>query len=654
MIETEDAYSESGVLIVTGGQAPYGMVDIDGDLYPLAAPIGEQNLSVFQGKNVVGDYQLDSDPLLSTWIWSDGSGGQGVAELNVVSDPARYFIGTWYPRHPKQIGNGFRVRTLAPAASVANGDIRFLADMKVAGFFTGYYTIDDELYDADETSIGTLTAEPTGKAAVFKGLAANEYLVIPMGASGYATLMDDGSTFANVAADATHPAAISVQVWDNKLIALDVGGRMWFTTDLTGDWTPYDDWAQLPRAETGRRLVPFFDRNIGAPAVFCITDTAIYQFDAAQPALYPVDAGWPPHPDHGLAATKHDGDLFISVGMGVHRYTNGSFLAMGLDQRDGLPIEYQGAIVDLVTEQYTGMFALVGKGTDYQDLDWRDESDTTAFRPSLHVFTSMGWHVLWEGDEGQDAVRNSMFVSRNNGTYRLYWGVSDDTGCALKYIDLPRTWATPNQRLRVKGGFSAFSYGETGWYDAGMEGYRKMLSALKLHTKGLSGAERITVFYKIDDDDNAWAMLGATTRSGRAVFQFGDNAPKRSGQQGVFSGAIAERWKYRVEFESPHFHGITTRYLATSYLKLVNPSDAWKMTLDLNNGNGELSAEELWIRLKLILSRGLLVPLTIGTTTKRVLLSQISRTRNDGLDPRAGIVPLSVLEIPTEMDTFGG
>jgi hypothetical protein len=78
----------------------YGQIILNGMRLSLRSPLSESNLSTFQRKIVVGDYTEDSNPLLSSWVISDLSGGLGVEDMNETSDATRYRIASLYPAIP--------------------------------------------------------------------------------------------------------------------------------------------------------------------------------------------------------------------------------------------------------------------------------------------------------------------------------------------------------------------------------------------------------------------------------------------------------------------------------------------------------------------------------------------------------------------------
>jgi hypothetical protein len=466
--------------------------------------VPDVNLSVFGGKVVTGDYTKDSNPLLSAWVTSDLSGGHGVEDMNEGVDVNRYKIGTLYTRYPGQITKGYKVNTVANDASWGTGKKFFIGDMYVSGVWEAIVAVGVTLtcrirrLSAPATAIGTLAGagRPIGPGFMYQGTAASPYFVFPIGGtsgtsgSGYASILADGTyAFVEYSAGATVPAAMAMLVWDNKLIAIDQNGQLWYTTDPTGAWTSYGTTAKLPSGDLPRSLVRYFDRQ-GQPTVFVVTDRSVWQFDPNSPEIFSVDVEFPTHPNHGLASCRWGGDLYFSVGMGVHRYTGGSLSAIGLDRDHGLPEEYssatafRGAKIRALIPSYNSMFAFVsGPETDTVTLD----GVATPVYSSIHEWTGTGWHMIWQRQDSSAVtlINKSGGISQHEGTYRLYWSVgSEASTSAFYYIDLPANFANPRQRIRQSTGYFEASantdqFLETSIFDAGMQGYRPSYTPMR-------------------------------------------------------------------------------------------------------------------------------------------------------------------------------
>jgi hypothetical protein len=146
---------------------------------PDGGVLNVQNLATFQRKTVINDYTRDSNPLLSTWVLTDFSGGHGVQELEEGADAARYRFGVVNARNPRQLVPPPLVTSIdSPTTDDAYplGQINRAGSVYVA-FGTAIY-VWDESTDTFTDTTDTLTAAPIGRPTSYKGL-----LYIPNGSS---------------------------------------------------------------------------------------------------------------------------------------------------------------------------------------------------------------------------------------------------------------------------------------------------------------------------------------------------------------------------------------------------------------------------------------------------------------------------------------
>ena len=638
-------------------------VILNGITLKTRGPVADTNLSVFGGKVVTGDYTKDSNPTLSAWVLSDLSGGHGIDDMNEGVDVNRYKIGTLYTRYPAQISKGHKVNAVATDASWGEFERYFLGDLKVGstwkGFIAIYSTVPNisiRRIDDPGVSIGVIPFWPSGPSVVFQGTAADTWLLTPHN-SGFCRVSNNAYAFVDQTGDATHPAARAFVVWDNKLIAIDNVGQLWYCTDPTGAWVSYGATAKLPQGDVPRALVRYFDRQ-GQPAVFCVSDRAIWQLDPNTPEIFSVDVEFPTHIHHGMAACRWSGDLYFSVGMGVHRYTGGSLSAVGLDRDAGLPAEYssslnnQGSTVSGLVPGYNGMFALVsGPGDATATLD----GQATALYSSLHEFTGSGWHMLWQKQDSavlQRAVPNSMCISQHDGNYRLYWGYGGAAGTSvLYYIDLPRNFASPRQRARQSTGYfesssSTAQFLETGIFDAGMQGYNKLASAYDVTIGAIDSGATLTVKYRTSNftsgQASSWTTLGTVTTTGTTSLPFGTFT------NGIYPGIVFERIQFRFDLTDTTNNAFIMESGVLSFVKITPSAYTWNFDVDLTTSSGGDSPQLIIDQLNDILEAGVMVPFVLRNVTYRVFVSQISGSVNTGANESA-YRRITLLQIPQSL-----
>lgn len=619
-------------------------VILKGMRIPTTGPVPDSNLKVFQGKVVTGDFTQDSDPLQSSWVNSDLSGGHGVEEMNESLDTTRYRLGTLYPRSPGMITKAHKVDLTTFSPTIIKK--RFLGNIKDATgvwdiITTGSPTSDRTLESLVNGPIGLLTAVPVNQSVVFQGTSSAIRIVIPMGADGFA-LYSNAGALTNEAPDAVNPALQAATDLGTILIGVDVDGQFWHTTNPGNGWSQYSG-IKLTASSTVRAMKTYVDRN-GQPSIFVITDSDVYQFDPNVPAIITTDVSFPPHPHHGLAMEKWDGGLYFSVGTGVHRYLSGSLSSVGLDRDHGLPIEYAGHIVGGgLVGGYNGLYAFVTK-PDLSSHTFPDGTPTAY--SSVHEFTGSGWHMIWE-EAGVTLVPHSMGISRVDEItedigFDLHWSAYSGTAGYHYVIKLPIGFYNPREKARTTGGYAPHGWLQTSKFDAGMQGYDKLASALTVTIDTIQTGAVLTITYRTDRVPD-WTTLGIVTEAGRTSLPFGTLT------DGIYPGSLFEHIEFRAELADSTNDAFILESMVLNYIKELPSSWSWTIDVDLSTPH-IYSPEEINAHLEGILDDGYLVPLVVNGETHRVLMSQLSGARQTGADKRV-FRKVSLLEIPQMLGT---
>jgi hypothetical protein len=345
--------------------------------------------------------------------------------------------------------------------------------------------------------------------------------------------------------------------------------------------------------------------------------------------------------------------------MGIHRYTGGSLSAIGLDRDHGLPEEYsssvafRGAKIVNLVPGYNSMFALVsGPETNTATLD----GQSTALYSSLHEYTGTGWHMLWQKQDGagsETAIANSMGISQASGEYRLYWGYGHGSSSlsTLYYIDLPANFANPRQRVRQSTGrFEASSstaqFLETGIFDAGMQGYNKLASAVDVTVPDLDAGATLTVKYRTSNfqsgQSSSWTTLGTITAEGTTSLPFGTFA------NGIYPGVSFEKIQLRFDLTDTTNNGFILESAVLSYIPVKPSSYSWTFDLNLNWSHAGGSPQDTLDALDDIIEAGVMVPFVLRGVTYRVFLSQIMGSVATGASEQASR-RVSLLQIPQSL-----
>lgn len=665
-------------------------VVLDNVSYPVAG-ISFQQLGRFEPKITIGDYSKESDQILSSWIQSSWSGGAMVDDHIEGATDSRFRFSTLWTRSPGQL-------TLPPEFHrVAEGgsDLEVATDIRVIGDFgTQFYVCGDgDLIEIEmdptlcpnfplrpSLNLGSLGGQPVGRGVEYKGV-----LYIPLGLGGLATF--DGAVID------TDPAlhAVSLVVWDNKLGALTAEGELLFFDGTT--WDTPSDRMTLPSDRVPRHLVWFYDRA-GEPTVFIVTNRDLWVYEPEAEVIHPGRLVVPPHSANGLAAIQwRDDALYYASGLGVYRYTgSGTISAVGLDRDDGMPTRIMhhlgnqqfgfagGKIIDMVPE-HNMIIAHVQGDTSLdtaplsQEGEWESGpfeggQDLTATPPiawsAIMAWNEAGWHCLRVSDRPttvQAPTHPSLYVSTAKDAYQLF-SVEDGV---LRQMFLSREFFGPRQVIQRNTDavgpehyakwFQDGGFHETGWFDAGMQGFDKTADRLEVNVwnpgDGISWdgpvpdatpKPVIRVFYRTEQNPNTWTTLGEIRDYGTTVLYFG---PKVNG---MHAGLRFNKIEFRYVFDNGPYNQHRPPVIDSTvfkFIKLPHKGRSWVMTIDLDfegtfKGKGP---NELTRMLEDLIDSDTFSVMVLNQRRWRVKVSQVQGNEMSG-HFTGKAVTVSVIEIP--------
>jgi|GEM_PF-6974789 len=611
--------------------APSGLVYLDGVPIPVES-VRYVNLARFEPKFTFGDYNLDSDSLISSWIQGDWRGGGQAEDLDEGGQQQRYWFSTLETRYAKQLTLATESLAYTPTGA---GNAMPVGDL--GGVF--WVVRGTQLSRWDGTAFvaaATLASPMLAKAGIYQGK-----LYIPHGAAGYSTW--DGTTLVAGIAGIT---PIAFALWDEKLIALEHDGQL---SNFNGTaWTSPAN-SKLDASLRPRTLVVFRNQR-DEPALFVVTDRDMWVHDPTTPRLFRTGLNYPPHPESGRAAAVwSDTDMYVSVGVGVHRY-GGVISAMGLDQDDGLPPEYLGTIVDFEPE-YNALFALIeGANAAPAIADpggfeaglYKDEEITfgaVSAASSLQMWNGTGWHTAWVSS-GATGVPTFARVTTAGGDYALWFGY----GTEMYRLPLRKSFHNPKQGRRLGiDRFSAEGYLNSGRFDGSMKGYTKLASHFLVQLDHATATERVGVYYRTDRNP-AMRLLGEVSTPGETILRFGVDAEN-------FSRGEAFGW---IEFEYRLVRGATVtqtpvmEFAILKFLKLPSATTAsWVLPVPVTfDDHLGLGPKETMKFLDLLTTSEAFYPFTLGDRTYRVRVAQNQGVNRTGLDERGNRL-INLVEVGT-------
>ncbi len=342
-----------------------------------------------------GDGFLSKAFIVDGWIWQTGASTSHIIiddGVGTTSSATFTATGAWTHVHVIRVidGSATRVRITLDTA----GGTEYFDDLAISGQTIGdiiFVNFNGESYIATGDTLAKLNSarneyEPVGTfPATITALTAslNSRLYIYLGDSEFYWWMDTSEVFTR--------AITANAYWgfqhDAKLFKVNTSGTVEFSTDpddAAPTWSSggaiTDIAAQIEGFVVGR------DAN-GNYVPYAATHSITKVYDSATPQWIDTEARLPNHPIGGRGHAYWNGKLYFSYGLGLKEYypETGAYIDIGLTERDGLPVEYNGEIVKLLGDTgLKGMFA----GIDASITSGNSKS-------GLYLYDGFGWQCWW-------------------------------------------------------------------------------------------------------------------------------------------------------------------------------------------------------------------------------------------------------------------
>lgn len=490
---------------------------LDGHFYRTEGPVLPTLVTPLAPKITTGEHSRDSEPIRSSTIFENFSGGLGVKYLDPAKHTDRYFFGTLDTRYERSVllpPLAVEAGTGRPASTrirdgIAYGTTLYVAwDTKIR-----FLNSDDEWETPAEASYVDLSAVATD--AFVLRLAAVDWLVFA-DSNGYLTF--DGTTWTYIAGNGTTlPQARYLTEWDNRLWAMDANNRLWATTDLV-TWTGF---ATLPlHSGEVAGLTTFLSKD-DVVLLHAPTREGLWQYDATTDVWYRTRVRFPRQPQGGTAWAEWRGDFYIAAGLPVYRFTSTVLSPMGLDRDWGLPPDYRGNVTGLV-DLFNWLVAAVSATglttapAGYGTLgSWFDNVlPTSAGLALVLAWTGTGWHPLWSGALADDVIDWLYFDTTDADAPRLWFGASN----TAYYLPVPPGLFNPREIPTWE--YAPSGYLETGWDHMGWAEQVKVALDLTVRLINSSATEYCDVYYALDNNP-AWTALGRIDSDTETALSFG-------------------------------------------------------------------------------------------------------------------------------------
>jgi len=327
----------------------------------------------------------------------------------------------------------------------------------------------------------------------------------------------DGATWSAAAKDANGslPGAYLTQ-FQNRLCVLNkknAGFAYSDAGDIVADWTNDDAFPNLPLERTGM----FEGRDAsGGSVLYFLTPRGVYIMDVFSNMTFaPTEVTWERDDTSGKKGLYWKGDNYIAVGKGIYKVSGSEVALVGPDMDDGLPSDLQGTVTDMIG---TGFWLVIA-------LDGGQGKKSCILKRYL---TGKHWHPVYVGSVNTP-IRTLMWDS---GT--LYFGEGTD----VKSLPFPAVTDNVTQ-------LEDHEYAATGsltypYFHSQFESMPKIAHKVRAVTRDCNADDKLTIYYRIDED-TAWTTLGSFTTSPRpAVLNFPNT--------GDSVGVSFERIQLKAEF----------------------------------------------------------------------------------------------------------
>uniref|UniRef100_A0A6M3JZ81 Uncharacterized protein n=1 Tax=viral metagenome TaxID=1070528 RepID=A0A6M3JZ81_9ZZZZ len=406
-------------------------------------------------------------------------------------------------------------------------------------------------------------------------------------------------------------------VWDEKLFLLGNNANTFYYSTSPAKKTPsFTQAATLDLVESSGVQNLYVDQNsAGSLVIFAATKQGLWEYDFTNDRWLRTGLVVPFHANAGKGSCVWRDAAYFSAGLDVLSYQAGQtdvVQSIGLNNRDGLPVEYAGEIVKLIPG-YNELYTLV------------DATQAPATATSfIAAYNSLGWTVTWV-DSTTERTFTDGIVS-TDFAYRLWFIINS----VVTYLPLER--GIRNPALLATFTYAAAGAVITPWFDGGWLTGNKRANQIRVGTAGVSANETIIIQYRINHATTAlaatWTTLGTITSGTETVYTFGSSA-----------GVMFKDIQFRFDLARG---GTTTnspeiRYVTLEYNKVIPKVWGWQMTLDCARVcDGKSSAQLLDTLVSATETETLLTFRYKSTTAQYVEIVDVKGVRLTGTEGNKG------------------
>ncbi len=384
-------------------------VRINGVNYRIEGGVQRFLASTFPQKIVVGDFEEESHPLVSSITWNDLSGGMLKEFGEFPGDENRSYFTNLHTRFKGHV-------TLGPRADLHGSSLEPYQQVTYSALYRGeIYSIGGTtVFLTNNTSVAQKTVLTSTATDFFAGTAEDRRLLVaPQGERIQWTHsgVDDSVWLSDSSENITH-----VATWRNLLWGTNDSAELFFAENVS-DSTAFS-WTRVAQADltdTGEQQGLMVGPD---DMLYLVSKRGLHRYSNATETFDHV-MKLPVSADGGAAFVEHQGSIFYAQGLSVWKFTptgNANIAeSVGLDRDGGLPFDRIGSITAMdhnTRDLFVGVRAI----------------DTSAF-DGVYAYDGVGWFGLWTaplkgGKLGNSLVANStigadwLFVARTDSAER--------------------------------------------------------------------------------------------------------------------------------------------------------------------------------------------------------------------------------------------
>jgi len=549
---------------------------LNGVYYRVSNPVRRFITSQFPGKITLGDYNLESNPITSTFVSSDHRGGIGIERMDQSKDLDRVWWSDGQLRHKDHF--------VLPKLAVASGSD---PDTTLEQFLT----FKGALYAAGGGFVHTYNTNNTWTTfEVATTLPMNNSTDAGVGmVNGIPTAVfsnNDGvyysTTGSNWAANSTQSTPF-IAFFKDQIYALDRNGQLRRSTDLSGSWT--ND--AILKLDDDVIVGLIIARNANQERVlYAVTQQGLYVHDDANTRFIETDFQIPKNSNNGIGTATWRGSIYYPSNMGLYKINVGRdatvITTVGLDRDDGVPQVYRGKITKVIPTLNELLLVVNAQEQDTTPLTTRIHNTAgSRSRQNVHIGGGLlGYSYIAAFDDRGYEIKHATgatsagitgaFVGTDQDQYRLWVNYDDNA----YYVNLSTDVINPSQIGNQT--YASAAELETPYFDANVIGQDKVALALRVETENPTTSETVTVSYATNYTDS-FTDLTAITSTGETEFKL----PSSANPIGVEFRSI--KFKVALARGSTNTNSPDMIKLALLFKKTLPVQFGFDIVLDLTN-----------------------------------------------------------------------